>query len=222
MQELGSVTASFCRFQIYKARAHRCRCRSLRGVVPTLHLCVHESCIAHKTGELRKLNCSQAATALLECSLSRCWLKSRARPARAADSAMGVARVWGAWAVPIGKDVSFCSRRLAGRDKITRVTHRCHSVYTIGWRDVRRRVVEFGGGNQSRRSKRPPEMISPGAFCRPFAISYIAVKSSWFGSSTIDRNVRTHCSLLPRCVRLKLWYSAISASAITDANSAIE
>jgi len=102
-----SVTASFCRFQISKARAHRCRCRGLHGVVPTLHLCVHERCIAHNIGELRKLNCSQAATALLEYSLSRCWPKSRCTTGQSDGFCDGSGESLGrAWAMPTGKDVS--------------------------------------------------------------------------------------------------------------------
>src|SRR6267142_1630859 len=82
----------------------------------------------------------------------------------------------------------------------------------------------IGGCTRSKRSKRPPEMIFPGAlsFWPPLRYkSYLAVKPREFGYPTI--------AIVAVCVHLFLSYFlaealmfAISASAITDANSAIE
>jgi hypothetical protein len=49
------------------------------------------------------------------------------------------------------------------RNKITLVTHRCHILHTIRWRDGESEYRWIGGCTQSRRSKKPPKMISPGA-----------------------------------------------------------
>jgi hypothetical protein len=51
----------------------------------------------------------------------------------------------------------------AGLNKIMLMTHRCHNLHMITGRDCESQYRWIGGRTQSRRSKKPPEMISPGA-----------------------------------------------------------
>ena len=114
----------------------------------------------------------------------------------------------------------------SGRDKITQVTHRCHILHMIG-SEIARAVSSDLADVPNLGDPRSPRRKSLRGLC--LFGRHFAMKAIWpsgtleFGCSTIaSGTVRTHLFASAPFCSAEASVFAISASAITDANSAIE